>query len=153
MLEKMEVGKDAKECFTEMGEYRKMQDRLWGQMMQLDPPEVKKIMKKFRNRHCKATFHEITEQNGFKSTFERIIFSFARMSLDHSLTLEQTHILPFLYSCFRHFAFAPARGKIGNRFIFDFGLVLHGNHLSVTRYARGLREGLMDGTSNWEVWI
>ena len=28
MLEKMEVGKDAKECFEEMGKYRKMQDGL-----------------------------------------------------------------------------------------------------------------------------
>ena len=30
MLEKVEVGKDAKECFTEMGKYRKMQDGLRG---------------------------------------------------------------------------------------------------------------------------
>ena len=109
MLEKMEVGKDAKECFTEMGEYRKMQDRLRGQMMQLDSPKVKKSMGKLRNRYCKATFHEIAEQNGFKSTFERIIFSFACAPLDHSLTLEKTHSLQFLYSCFRHFALAPDR--------------------------------------------
>jgi hypothetical protein len=38
----------------------------------------------------------------------------------------------------------PARGKIRNRFIFDFGLVI-GSHLSVTNYARGLRDELMDG--------
>ena len=93
MLEKMEVGKDAKECFTEMGEYRKMQDRLWGQMMHLDSPEAKKIMKELRNRYCKAIFHEITEQNGFKSTFERIILSFACAPLDHNLILEKTHSL------------------------------------------------------------
>jgi len=30
VLEKVEVGKDAKECFAKKGEYRKMQDRLWG---------------------------------------------------------------------------------------------------------------------------
>ena len=142
MLEKMEVGKDAKECFAEMGEYRKMQDRLRGQMMQLDSLEVKKSVEKFRNRYCKATFHEITEQNGFKSTFERIIFSFTCAPLDHSLTLKKTHILQFLNSCFRHFAFAPARGKIGNRFIFDFGLVLLGSHLNITSLSSGATRGV-----------
>ena len=40
MLEKMEVGKDAKECFTEMSKNRKMQDGLGSQMMQLDSPEL-----------------------------------------------------------------------------------------------------------------
>ena len=104
-------------------------------MMQLDSPEVKKSMEKFRNRYCKATFHEIAEQNGFKSTFERIILSFAYAPLDHSLTLEKTHSLQFLYSIFRHFAFAPARGKICNLFIFDFGFVPLGSHLNVTSYA------------------
>ena len=59
-------------------------------MMQLDSPEVKKSMEEFRNRYCKTTFHDITEHNGFKSTFERIIFSFACAPLDHGLTLEKT---------------------------------------------------------------
>ena len=135
MLEKMKVGKDAKECFAEMGEYRKMQDRLRGQMMQLDSPEVKKSMEEFRNRYCKTTFHEITEHNGFKSTFERIIFSFPCTPLNHSLTLEKPHSLQFFYSCFRHFSLALARGKIGNLFIFDFGFVPLGSHLNVTSYA------------------
>ena len=40
MLEKMEVGKDTKECFTEMSKNRKMQDGLGSQMMQLDSPEL-----------------------------------------------------------------------------------------------------------------
>ena len=44
MLEKIEVGKDTKECFAEMGEYRRMQDGLWGQIMQLDSPKVQKSM-------------------------------------------------------------------------------------------------------------
>jgi len=153
ILEKMEVGKDTEECFAEIGEYRKMQDGLWSQMTQLDSLEVQKSIEELRNRYCKTTFHEITKHNGFKCTFKRIIFSFACAPLDHSLTLEKTHILQFLYSCFRHFAFAPAGGKIRNRFIFDFGLVLLGSHLSVTSYAQGLREGLIDGTSNWGVWI
>ena len=128
-----------------MGEYGKMQDRLRGQMMHLDPPELKKIMKEFRNRYCKTTFHEITEHYGFKRTFEGRIFPFTCTPLDHSLILEKTHSLQFLYSCFRHLAFAPAHGKICNLFIFDFGLILLGSHLRVTSYARGLREGLVDG--------
>ena len=77
--------------------------------MQLDSPEVKKTMEKFRNRYCKTTFHKITEHNGFKCTFERIIFSFVCTLLDYSLTLEKTHILQFLHSRLRHFALAPAR--------------------------------------------
>ena len=93
MLEKMEVGKDTKECFTEMSEYRKMQDGLGSQMMQLDSQELKKSMEELRHRNCKTTFHEITERNGFKCTFERIIFSFACAPLDHSLALKKTHIL------------------------------------------------------------
>ena len=47
MLRKLEMRKNAKECFTEMGEYRKMQDGLWGQMTQLDSPELKKSMEEF----------------------------------------------------------------------------------------------------------
>ena len=86
-----------------------MQDRLRGQMMQLDSPEVKKSMEKIKNRYCNATFHEIAKQNGFKSTFERIIFSFTCTPLDHSLILEKTNSLQFLYSCFRHFALVPDR--------------------------------------------
>ena len=93
ILEKMEVGKNAKECFAEMGEYRKMQDRLWGQMMHLDSLEAKKIMKELRNRYCKTTFHEIMEHYSFKRTFEGIIFPFTCTPLDHSLTLEKTHSL------------------------------------------------------------
>ena len=77
MLEKMEVGKDTKECFTEMSEYRKMQDGLGSQMMQLDSPELQKSMKKLRNRNCKTALHKVTKHNGFKSTFKRVFFSFA----------------------------------------------------------------------------
>ena len=93
MLEKMEMRVDAEECFTKMGAYGKMQDRLWGHMMQLDSTEVKKSMEEFRNRHCKTAFHEIAEHNGFESTFQRIIFSFSCTPLNHCLTLEQLHSL------------------------------------------------------------
>ena len=44
MLEKMEVGNDTKQYFAEMSEYRKMQDDLWSQMMQLDSPELQESM-------------------------------------------------------------------------------------------------------------
>ena len=62
-------------------------------MMQLGPPELKKSMEAFRDRHCKTTFYEIAEYDGFKSTFEWVLLSFSSMPLDHSLTLEQFHIL------------------------------------------------------------
>ena len=135
MLEKIEVGKDTKECFTEMSKYRKMQDGLGSEMMQLDSPELKKSIEELIHWKCKTAFHKITEHNGFKCTFEGIIFPFACVPLYHSLILEKTNSLQFLYSCFRHFAFAPAHGKICNLFIFNFGLVLLESHLNVMSYA------------------
>ena len=62
MLKKVKIGKNAKECFTEMSENRKMQNELGSQMMQLDSPELQKSIEKFRHGKCKATFHEITEK-------------------------------------------------------------------------------------------
>ena len=108
MLDKMEVEKDTKECFTEMSKNRKMQDGLGSQMMQLDYPELQKSIEELRYRKCKTAFHKITEHNGFKSTFKRVIFSFACTPLDHNLTLEKAHILQFLHCCLRHFTFVPA---------------------------------------------
>ena len=92
-MKKVNVGKNTKECFTEMGEYRRMQDGLWGQIMQLDSPKVQKSMEELRHRYCKNTFHKITEHNSFKCTFKRVIFSLTCVPLDHSLTLDKTHIL------------------------------------------------------------
>ena len=113
--------------------------------MQLDSQKLQKSTEEFRNWYHKTTSHEITEHDGFKCTFKRIILSFACTPLDYTLSLEKTHIFQFLYSRFRHFASAPARGKIGNCFIIDFGFVLLWSHLKVMSCAQGLREGLMDG--------
>ena len=63
MLEKMEMGKNPKECFAEMSKNGKMQDGLGSEMMQLDSPKLQKSMEEFINRNGKATFHEITEYN------------------------------------------------------------------------------------------
>ena len=52
--------------------------------------------------------------------------------MDHSLTLDQSHILQFLHGCFGHFALLPARGEIRNFLDFKLRLVLFGSHLSVT---------------------
>ena len=120
--------------------------------MQLDSPKVQKSMQELRHKYCKTTFHKITEHNGFKCTFKRGILSFACTTLDHSLTLEKTHIIHLLNTCFRHFALAPARGKISNCLTFNFGFVLLGSHLSVTSYARGLREGPKDGRSGSKIY-
>ena len=93
MLEKVKVGKNSKECFAEMSKNRKMQNGLGSQMMQLDSPELQKSIEKFWHGKCKAAFHEIMEHNGFKGTFNRVIFSFPCTSLDHALSLEETQIL------------------------------------------------------------
>ena len=63
MLGKMKMREDAKECFTQMCEYQKMQDRLWGQMMQLDSLELKNGVEEFQDRHCKTVFYEIAEHD------------------------------------------------------------------------------------------
>jgi len=47
MLEKVKVGKNAKECFAEMSKDGKMQNGLRSQMMQLDSPELQKSIEKF----------------------------------------------------------------------------------------------------------
>ena len=141
----MEVGKDTKECFAEMSKYRKMQDRLRSQMMQLDSPELQESMEELWHRNCKTVFHKVTKHNGFKSTFKRVFFSFAWAPLDYGLTLEKTHILQFLHCRLRHFALTPARRKICNYFIFNLGLVLLGSHLNVT----SLGSGTMRGVNGW----
>ena len=80
-----------------MSKNRKMKNGFGSQMMQLDSPELQKSIEKFRYRKCKAMFHKTTEYNSFKGTFHRVIFSFACTPLDHALSLEETHILQFLY--------------------------------------------------------
>ena len=107
ILEKVKVGKNAKECFAQMGKNGKMQNGMRSQMMQLDSPKLQKGIEKFRYGKCKTTFHEITEYNGLKGTFHGVIFTFSCTPLDHTLRLEKTQILQFLHCCFRHFAFAP----------------------------------------------
>ena len=141
MLEKVKVGKNAKEYFAEMGEYSNMQDRLGGSNDVIGSPRSEEEHGKIQKQALQG-FHEITEHNNFKCTFERIIFSFTCTPLDHSLTLEKTHGLQFLYSCFGNFAFAPDRRKICNCFIFDPGLVLFGSHLSVTSSGSGATRGV-----------
>ena len=108
MLEKVKVGKNAKECFAEMSKNRKTQDGLGSKMMQLDSPELQKSIEELRYRKCKTAFHKVTEHNGFKNTFKGVIFSFTRTPLDYGLTLENTHILQFLHSRLRYFALTPA---------------------------------------------
>ena len=60
------------------------------QMMQLDSPKLQKSIEKFRYGKCKTTFHEIMEHNSLEGTFHGVIFSFPRMPLDHTLSLEKT---------------------------------------------------------------
>ena len=110
--------------------------------MQLDSPELQKSMKKLRNRNCKTALHKVTEHNGFKSTFKRVIFSLTCEPLDHSLTLEKTHIFQFLHSCLGHFVLAPSRRKICICFIFNLGFVLLRSHLNVMSLGSGATRGV-----------
>ena len=58
--------------------------------------------------------------------------------MDHSLTLDQSHILQFLHGCFGHFALLPARGEIRNFLNVKLGFVLFRSHLSVTSRNLGM---------------
>ena len=69
MLKKVKVGKNTKECFTEMSENRKMQNGLGSQMMQLDSPEFQKSAEEIRSGYGKTTLHKIAEQDDFMCTF------------------------------------------------------------------------------------
>ena len=93
------------------------------------------------------------EYNGLEGTFLGLIFSFACTPLDHGLSLEETHIFQFLHCWFRHFALASARWKIGNCFVFNFGLVFLGSHLKVTSLRSGATRGAEDVTGSWKMWI
>ena len=52
MLEKVKVGKNAKECFAEMSKNGRMQDGLGSEMVQLDFPKLQKSMEELRHRKC-----------------------------------------------------------------------------------------------------
>ena len=122
-------------------------------MMQLDSPKLQKSIEKLRHGKCKATFHEITEHNGFKGTLHRVIFSFPCTPLDHVMSLEETQILQFLHPLIQTFCFSANPLKIGNCFLFNLGFVLLGSHLNVKSLASGATRGAMDDNGSGQVWI
>ena len=60
---------------------------------------------------------------------------------------------PVLVQLLQTFCFCTSPWKDWQPLHLRFWTCFLRSHLSVTSYARGLREGLMDGTSNWKVWI
>ena len=110
-------------------------------MMQLDSPKLQKSIEEFWYRNRKTAFHEITEHNGFKSPFHRVIFPLTCAPLDHSMTLKKAHILQLLHCCLRHFALTPAGWKIRNCFIFNLGFVFLRSHFNVTSFGSGAMRG------------
>ena len=82
MLEELEMWQDANESFTRMCENGKMENGLWGEMMQLNSPKLQKGLKEIRYGNSKAALHEIAKKDGSMGTFVRAVFSFGRTPLD-----------------------------------------------------------------------
>ena len=61
--------------------------------------------------------------------------------------------MPTLAPLIQTFCSSPARWKIGNCFIFNFGLVFLGSHLRVTSLRSGATRGAEDVTGSWKMWI
>jgi hypothetical protein len=53
-LEKIKMGFDPQKSFTKMDKNQNVKDRIWGQVMHLNPPVMKKASKKIGIRNSKA---------------------------------------------------------------------------------------------------
>ena len=61
--------------------------------------------------------------------------------------------MPTLAPLIQTFCSSPARWKIGNCFVFNFGLVFLGSHLKVTSLCSGATRGVEDVMGSWKMWI
>ena len=123
-------------------------------MMQLDSPKLQKSIEEFWYRNRKTAFHEITEHNGFKSPFHRVISppSPAR----HWITAWLWRRPIFSSSCTAAWDILLL-GQPIERFATTSSSTSDLSFLGAISMsqvsARGLREGLMDIAGSWEVWI
>ena len=83
-----------------MGEDRKMQNWLRGEMMELDSPMLEKSMEKIRSLDGKAALNKIVEKNDFVRTFIRLVFALRASPLDDGVGLKKAFVNQIGYSKF-----------------------------------------------------
>ena len=87
VLEKIEVGLNPQESFTEIDKDRDVKNRIRGQVMHLNPPVMNKAPEGIRNRKIEAT-KNMRKKNGkteatknMRKKNDRFIFSLTRKRL------------------------------------------------------------------------
>jgi hypothetical protein len=84
---------DAQETFTESDKDGDVEERVWGQLVQLDPVDKEKATKKFVNKKREAANEEIDK--GYPETDRRMRRTFVSRHL-HDPLVEQAHLLQHL---------------------------------------------------------
>ena len=128
--EKIEVGLDPQESFTEMDKDRDVKNGNRGQVMHLNHLIVKKTSKEVGNRKTKTTKNKGMKNNGFNHHFVRRRLSLRSTPIDHTLGLKKTLLyetqqmgvstltrLPSMGLCFISSTFArlpPSRRSLGS---------------------------------------
>ena len=69
IAEEIPVGLDPQECFAEMNKDRNVKNGVWGQMLDLNPIEIKESAKEIGGGQSKTSLHEMRENDGFPRFF------------------------------------------------------------------------------------
>ena len=85
---------DAKETLAESNKNGNVKERIWGQLMQLDPVDKKEATKKFMDRSGKAANKEIDEC--YPKSDRRMWKAFVSRKLQRFLLFQQTQFLQHL---------------------------------------------------------
>ena len=89
ILEKIEVGLDPQESFTEMDKDRDVKNRVRDQMMHLNPPMMKKASKEIRNGKTEAPKNMRKKNDRFVSPLMRKRLPIRMPPMDHVLGLKK----------------------------------------------------------------
>ena len=89
ILEKIEVGLNPQESFTEMDKNRDVKNRIRGQVMHLNPPAMKKAPEEIRNRKTEASKNMTKKNNRFVSLLMRKRLPIRTPPMDNILGLKK----------------------------------------------------------------
>ena len=92
VLEKIKMGFDPQKSFTEMNKNGNVKDRIWGQIMCLNPPMMKKISEEIRSGDSEATQNMRLENHGFIRPFMRNRISYRFPPVNHFSRLEKIRL-------------------------------------------------------------
>ena len=83
MVEKLKMGLDAQKSFAQMYEDRKMNKRIGGKVMKLDPVIIQEHRKETKTRKPQCSFKIRTKSDNLAHIFIRMILTQGGTSLDH----------------------------------------------------------------------